>query len=224
MASYCIGDLSRREILKMCAVLAGAGVLSSGKLAWAEALLRRTPSQVLGPFYPVTDIWTKSTDLTRPRNASSRASGQLLHVTGRVLKLSGEPVRNAQIEVWQANTYGRYRHPSDNNPAPLDPNFDGAAVLTTNPEGRYGFTTIKPGAYPAGPNMIRPPHIHFQITGREDRLVTQMYFENEPHNDTDRLLNGAARKELLIAKLLPPSPGLEPDSKLAMFDIVLFRG
>jgi protocatechuate 3,4-dioxygenase, beta subunit len=213
MASYCIGDLSRREILRMTATLASVGILSSAELAWAEALLR-TPGQSAGPFYPVTKIWSKSTDLTTPRGASGRASGQLLHVTGRVLNLSGEPVRNAQIEVWQANTYGRYRHP----------NFDGAAVLTTNAEGRYAFTTIKPGPYPAGPNMIRPPHIHFQITGREDRLVTQMYFENEPHNATDRLLNSAERKELLIAKLLPPPPGLEPESKLARFDIVLFRG
>jgi len=224
MASYCIGDLSRREILKMSAAVAGMGILASARLAWAEALLRRTPAQILGPFYPVTKIWAKTADLTRPREASGRASGQVLHVTGRVLNLAGEPVRDARIEVWQANTYGRYRHPSDSNPAPLDPNFDGAAVLGTDAEGRYGFKTIKPGAYPAGPNMVRPPHIHFQVTGREDKLVTQMYFENEPYNATDRLLNSAERKELLVAKLLPPPPELEPDSKLATFDIVLLRG
>jgi len=224
MARYGVGDLSRREILKMSAVLAGAGTLVSAKLAWAETVLRRTPGQILGPFYPVTKIWAKTADLTRPRGASGQASGQALHVTGRVLNLSGEPVRDAQIEVWQANSHGRYRHPSDNNPAPLDPNFDGAAVLGTDAEGRYGFKTIKPGAYPAGPNTMRPPHIHFQVTGREDRLVTQMYFENEPYNETDRLLNSAERKELLIAKLLPPSPELEPDSQLTTFDIVLFRG
>ena len=224
MASYCIGDLSRREILRMAATLGGAGMLFSAKLAAAEALFRRTPAQILGPFYPVTKVWAKTADLTRPRDASGRASGQVLHVTGRVLSLSGEPVRNAQIEVWQANSHGRYRHPSDSNPAPLDPNFDGAAVLGTDAEGRYGFTTIKPGAYPAGPNTVRPPHIHFQVTGREDRLVTQMYFENEPYNDTDRLLNSAERKELLVVRLLPPPPEQEPDSKLATFDIVLFRG
>ena len=224
MASYCIGDLSRREILKMSAAVAGMGILASARLAWAEALLRRTPAQILGPFYPVTKIWAKTADLTRPREASGRASGQVLHVTGRVLNLAGEPVRDARIEVWQANTYGRYRHPSDSNPAPLDPNFDGAAVLGTDAEGRYGFKTIKPGAYPAGPNMVRPPHIHFQVTGREDKLVTQMYFENEPYNATDRLLNSAERKELLVAKLLPLPPELEPDSKLATFDIVLLRG
>jgi protocatechuate 3,4-dioxygenase beta subunit len=205
-------------------VLAGAGTLSPAWLAWAESQLRRTPGQVRGPFYPVTNIWTRNLDLTRPRDASGRASGQVLNVTGRVLNVAGEPVRGAQVEIWQANAYGRYRHAGDNNPAPLDPNFDGAAVLITDADGRYAFKTIKPGAYPAGPNMMRPPHIHFQVTGREDRLVTQMYFEKEPLNDTDRLLNGAERKELLIAKLLPPPADLEPESKLVMFDIVVFRG
>jgi protocatechuate 3,4-dioxygenase beta subunit len=69
----------------------------------------------------------------------------VLNVTGRVLNLSGEPVRNARIEVWQANAHGRYSHPSDTNPVPLDPNFDGSAVLTTDQDGRYRFKTIKPG-------------------------------------------------------------------------------
>ena len=130
MGSYCIGDLSRREILRMSAVLAGAGTLSPAWLAWAESQLRRTPGQVRGPFYPGTNIWTRNLDLTRPRDASGRASGQVLNVTGRVLNVAGEPVRGAQVEIWQANAYGRYRHPGDNNPAPLDPNFDGAAVYT----------------------------------------------------------------------------------------------
>jgi protocatechuate 3,4-dioxygenase beta subunit len=143
---------------------------------------------------------------------------------GRGLNLSGEPVRNAKVEVWQANTYGRYTHPSDPNPAPLDPNFDGAAVLTTDSEGRYRFKTIKPAAYPAGPNMMRPAHIHFQVTGRQNRLVTQMYFENDPYNAADPFLNSAARKELLVTKLLASPPEFEPDSKMVVFAIVVYKG
>jgi protocatechuate 3,4-dioxygenase beta subunit len=144
---------------------------------------------------------------------------------GQVLSLAGEPVRNAKVEVWQANTYGRYTHPSDPNPAPLDPNFEGSAVLTTDSEGRYQFKTIKPGAYPAGPNRMRPAHIHFQVTGRQDRLVTQMYFEDDPY--TEPSLNKIAeteRRALLIKKLLDPSPGFEPDSKMVTFDMVLYKG
>src|SRR2546421_644234 len=74
MGSFCTGDPSRREILRMSAVLAGAGTLSPAWLAWAESQLRRTPGQVRGPFYPVTNIWTRNLDLTRPRDASGRAS------------------------------------------------------------------------------------------------------------------------------------------------------
>jgi protocatechuate 3,4-dioxygenase, beta subunit len=223
MATYSIGDLDRRDILKMSAVLAGTGAVFSTKIAGAETTLQRTPGQILGPFYPLGEL-PQSSDLTRVPGRSGRAEGQVLNVMGRVLNLSGEPVRNAKIEVWQANTYGRYTHPSDTNPAPLDPNFEGAAILTTDEEGRYRFKTVKPAAYPAGPNLTRPAHIHFQVTGRQDRLVTQMYFENDPYNKTDPFLNSAVAKELLIAKLLAPSPEFEPDSKMAIFDIVVYKG
>ena len=223
MAVYSISDLSRREILKMSAVVAGAAVAFSTKLASAAAALARTPPQILGPFYPLKEF-AQNSDLTRIPGRSGRAAGQVLNVMGRVLNLEGEPVRNAKVEVWQANSYGRYTHPSDINPAPLDPNFEGSAVLTTDSEGRYRFKTIKPAAYPAGPNLIRPAHIHFQVSGSQDRLVTQMYFENDPHNDKDPFLNSAGRTDLLIAKLLDPTPEFEPDSKMAIFDIVLFKG
>jgi protocatechuate 3,4-dioxygenase beta subunit len=143
---------------------------------------------------------------------------------GKVLNLAGEPVRNAKVEVWQANAHGRYTHPSDSNPAPLDSNFDGSAVFVADAEGRYRFTTIKPAAYPAGPNSMRPAHIHFQVTGKQDRLVTQMYFAGDPYNATDPFLNSAGRKELLITKVLDPTPDLEAGSKLVMFDIVLQKG
>jgi protocatechuate 3,4-dioxygenase beta subunit len=102
----------------------------------------------------------------------------VINVMGRVLNVLGQPVRDAKVEIWQANAHCRYTHPSDPNPAPLDPNFDGSAVLTT--EGRYHFKTIKPAAYPAGPNRMRPAHINFQVTaGRQDKILTQMYFEGD---------------------------------------------
>src|SRR5882724_8949643 len=98
-------------------------------------------------------------------------------------------------------------------PSPLDPSFEGSAVLTTDSEGRYRFKTIKPAAYPAGPNRMRPAHIHFQVSGRQDKIVTQMYFEGDPHNKTDPFLNSVGetgRQELLVKKLLDPSPDFEP--------------
>jgi len=223
MAIYSIGDLDRREILKISAVLAGSGTVVSTKVAAGETTLQRTPGQILGPFYPLKEL-SQDSDLTRIPGRSGRAQGQVINVMGRVLNLSGEPVRNATVEVWQANSYGRYTHPSDPNPAPLDPNFDGSALLTTDSEGRYRFKTIKPAAYPAGPNLIRPSHIHFQVSGRQDRLVTQMYFEGDVYNSTDPFLNTVAAKDLLVKQLLDPSPEFEPDSKMVIFDMVLYKG
>jgi protocatechuate 3,4-dioxygenase, beta subunit len=223
MAIYSVDDLSRREILKMSAVLASSAIVLSTAPAAGAAALQRTPGQILGPFYPLKEL-PRSADLTSVPGRTGRAAGQVLNVMGRVLNLAGEPVRDATVEVWQANSYGRYTHPSDTNPAQLDPNFDGSAVLVTDTQGRYRFKTIKPAAYPAGPDLIRPAHIHFQVSGRQDRLVTQMYFENDPYNDKDPFLNSAGRKQLLITKLLDPSPEFEPDSKMATFDIVVYNG
>jgi len=143
MGTYRINDFSRREIAKMSAALLCASVVPSRLIA-AEKLFR-TPGQILGPFYPLKEL-PQTSDLTRVPGRAGRATGQVLNVMGRVLNLAGEPVRNAKIEIWQANTYGRYSHPSDTNPAPLDPNFDGSAVLATDSEGRYRFKTIKPAA------------------------------------------------------------------------------
>src|SRR5215203_5757671 len=174
MATYSVGQLTRREIMRMSAALAGTGVFLSGSAAFAQQILRRTPNQILGPFYPLGSL-DQNADLTRVPGRPGRAEGQVLNVMGRLLNLKGEPVRHAKVEIWQANTHGRYTHPSDTNPAPLDPNFEGFAVLTTDAEGRYRFKTIKPGAYPAGSGLMRPPHIHFEATGQINRLVTQMY-------------------------------------------------
>jgi|SRR5438067_1739717 len=111
MATYSIRDLGRREILIMSAVLAGARVPLSPKLAAAEATLQRTPDQILGPFYPLSEL-PQTSDLTRVSGRSGRAEGQVLNVIGRVLNLAGEPVRNAKVEVWQANAYGATRIPA----------------------------------------------------------------------------------------------------------------
>ena len=225
METYLIENLARREVLMMSAVLAGAGTVFPPH-ALADVALQRTPDQILGPFYPLKEL-PEISDLTKLPGRSGRAEGQVINVMGRVLNLAGEPVRSAKVEVWQANTHGRYTHPSDPNPAPLDPNFEGSAVLTTDQEGRYRFKTIKPAAYPAGPNRMRPAHIHFQVSGKQDKIVTQMYFDDDPNNKTDPFLNsvgGPERQELLVKKLLAPPPDFEPDSKLVIFDLVLYKG
>src|ERR1041385_3479869 len=117
MATYSISELGRREILMMSAVTASFGLFGWRTVARAETELQRTPGQILGPFYPLSEM-PQTTDLTRMPGRSGRAEGQILNVMGKVLNLAGEPVRNGRVEVWQANSHGRYSHPSDPNPAP----------------------------------------------------------------------------------------------------------
>jgi protocatechuate 3,4-dioxygenase, beta subunit len=133
--------------------------------------------------------------------------GERIIVTGRVLDDDGRPVRNALLEIWQANAAGRYLHEVDQHPAPLDPNFTGAGRTLTDDEGRYRFVTVKPGAYPwkNHPNAWRPAHIHFSVFGRSftQRLVTQMYFPGDPLFPYDPIFNSvrdAKARELLIAR------------------------
>src|ERR1700730_5221428 len=218
-------NVLRRDLLKIAAAFAAMGAMSPVKLAVAQSSLRRTPDQILGPFYPAMKAADLSGDLTRVPGRTGRAEGQVLNVVGRVLNIKGEPVRGAKLEVWQANAHGRYVHPADTNPAPLDPNFEGFAVLKTDSEGRYRFKTVKPGAYPT-PVGMRPPHIHFRLSGREDELVTQLYFDGEPLNEHDRFLQSApeASRSMLIAKLMLPTSEIEPDSRLAVFGIGARKG
>jgi protocatechuate 3,4-dioxygenase beta subunit len=114
-------------------------------------------------------------------------------VTGRVFDTEGKPLRGTLVEIWQANSAGRYRHSRDRWPAPLDPNFSGAGRCVTDDEGRYTFTTIKPGPYPWGNHYTawRPAHIHFSLMGRAftQRLVTQMYFPGDPFFPYDPIFN-----------------------------------
>jgi protocatechuate 3,4-dioxygenase beta subunit len=102
-------------------------------------------------------------------------------------------VRNSLIEIWQANAGGRYRHNLDRWPSPVDPNFTGVGRALTDDEGRYEFTTIKPGAYPwkNHHNAWRPAHIHFSVFGSAftQRLVTQMYFPDDPLFGQDPVFN-----------------------------------
>ena len=121
-------------------------------------------------------------DLTRP--GVGEALGQRIIVSGRVLDEDRRPVPNTVIEIWQANAAGRYIHPRDQWDAPLDPNFTGAGRVVTDAEGRYRFTTVRPGAYPwkNHHNAWRPAHIHLSLLGPAfaTRLVTQFYFPDDP--------------------------------------------
>jgi protocatechuate 3,4-dioxygenase beta subunit len=153
--------------------------------------LPETLSELTGPVYGEDDVAETDSDLTK--QFDGEPLGERIVVTGRVLDGEGRPVRSTLVEVWQANSAGRYAHDVDQHPAPLDPNFGGAGRAITDDDGFYRFTTIKPGAYPwkNHPNAWRPAHIHFSVFGRAftNRLVTQMYFPGDPLFDADPIFN-----------------------------------
>jgi protocatechuate 3,4-dioxygenase beta subunit len=182
----------------------------------------RTPDQILGPYFPTGHTPIPQADLTSFKGAEGHAQGEIIEVTGRVLNRDGDPVRGVSVTIWQANTFGRYVHVNDPNPAPLDPHFVGCVGIRSDDDGVYRIKTVKPGAYPAGPDWMRPPHIHFEVHGRFERLITQMYFPDEPLNVRDRLLNAALRPDLLIATCLSQQD--PPGRRVLNFDIVLSRG
>ncbi|HEY1570996.1 MAG TPA: protocatechuate 3,4-dioxygenase subunit beta [Pseudonocardiaceae bacterium] len=148
-------------------------------------------TETTAPVFGEDRIGPTDGDLTR--QFPQEPIGQRIIVHGHVLESDGRPVPHTLVEIWQANACGRYRHVVDNWPAPLDPNFGGGGRALTDADGRYTFTTIRPGAYPWGnhDNAWRPAHIHFSVFGRAftQRLVTQMYFPDDPLLPLDPIFN-----------------------------------
>ncbi|MBM3523515.1 MAG: protocatechuate 3,4-dioxygenase subunit beta [Alphaproteobacteria bacterium] len=150
-----------------------------------------TLSELTGPVYGHASVRPEDADLTR--QAKGEPQGERIIVAGRVLDEDDRPVPDTLIEIWQCNAAGRYIHVADQHPAPIDPNFFGAGRVVTDAEGRYAITTVKPGAYPwrNHSNAWRPAHIHFSLFGPSflSRVVTQMYFPNDPLLPFDPILN-----------------------------------
>jgi protocatechuate 3,4-dioxygenase beta subunit len=144
--------------------------------------VRHTLSETTGPLFGADDVSPLDHDLTRQHEGEPQ--GQRIIVTGRVFEADGRPIPRTLVEVWQANAAGRYAHPEDQHEAPLDPHFSGGGRCLTDSKGVYRFVTIRPGCYPwqNHRNAWRPAHIHFSLFGTAavSRLVTQMYFPDDP--------------------------------------------
>jgi protocatechuate 3,4-dioxygenase alpha subunit len=164
------------------------------------AKFEETPSQTVGPFFHFGLNRPEWSDLT-----AAGTKGEKIVLEGRVLDGDGAPVVDALLEIWQANAEGKYDHPEDRQEKPLDPNFRGFGRAATDAEGRYRFTTIRPGRVPGRGNALQAPHIDVTIFARGllNRLVTRVYFEGEALNETDPVLSSIddpAMRKTLIAK------------------------
>jgi protocatechuate 3,4-dioxygenase beta subunit len=189
--------------------------------------LTQSLSELTGPVYGHDEIQPLDNDLTKNSVKTGEPLGERIIVTGQLLDDRGKPIRNALIEIWQANSAGRYMHKVDQHDAPLDPNFHGTGRVFTDGQGRYRFLTIRPGAYPwpNHKNAWRPNHIHFSYFGPAfaTRLITQMYFPGDPLLAFDPIFHAVpdehARNRLIAVFYLDIT---EPDYALGYrFDVAL---
>ncbi|MDA1075546.1 MAG: protocatechuate 3,4-dioxygenase [Proteobacteria bacterium] len=220
--------MTRREVTRKLGLAVGIGLVgvpyarAAAQVA-AEAAAQ-TPPQVEGPFHPIHKQADTDLDLVMIKGHQKSATGEVIGVQGRVVDTNGRPLAGVEVDVWQANHHGRYSHTGDPNPAPLDPDFQGQGIVTSDSNGRYAIRTIKPGAYPLiflGEDGWRCRHIHFKLSGTGvNSLTTQMYFEGDPLIAQDMEIAKAPRelRSLLIASASPdPTSGVP----IYTFDIVL---
>jgi protocatechuate 3,4-dioxygenase, beta subunit len=222
-----VADIYNREDRKAQPPSLFPAYVSTMKRAPFQLPIRipQTITETTGP----SDCWD---DLMGPAMAdmtkqhTGEPIGQRIIVTGRVLDENGRAVPNTVIEIWQANACGRYIHAHDNWPAPVDPNFTGIGRVVSNAQGRYRYVTVRPGAYPWGNhhNAWRPSHIHLSVLGPAfaTRLVTQMYFPDDPLIPLDPIANSVPMpyRDRMVARF--DIQTTEPSFALGyLFDIVL---
>jgi protocatechuate 3,4-dioxygenase beta subunit len=210
------GSFSRRHFLGGGLALGAAALLPAH--VFAEELAR-TPRLTEGPFYPRRLPLDTDNDLIIINKSLTPAVGEITHLTGRVLSLSGEPINNAVVEIWQCDAKGIYI--AQGNARGADVHFQGFGRFTTNTKGEYRFRTIKPVPY-AG----RTPHIHFKVKkGDRELLTTQLFIAGHPQNARDGVLRGVRDpldRELVLVDFKPVK-GSKVGELSAQFDIVLGR-
>lgn len=165
--------------------------------------LGSTPSQTVGPYLSIVLPWADG------ETVADATAGEPVTLVGRLTDGAGEPVPDGLIEVWQADPDGRFDHPDDPRGAVRRPGFRGFGRCPTDADGGFRFETVRPGALPDGDGGTEAPHLDVSVFARGmlHRLVTRIYFPDEPGNAADPVLASlpAADRSLLVAA--PDGPG-----------------
>jgi protocatechuate 3,4-dioxygenase beta subunit len=186
--------------------------------AFAEQLVL-TPRQTEGPFYPDHLPLDTDNDLIVINDSLTPSVGEITYVSGRILGPTGEPIRNAVVEIWQCDNSGAYLHSRTGNADKRDKNFQGFGRFITGSSGEYLFRTIKPVPYPG-----RTPHIHYavKLKGR-DKWTTQLYIKGHSGNEKDGIWKGIKDEQQRDAVTVDFAPlaGAKAGELAAKFDIVM---
>jgi protocatechuate 3,4-dioxygenase beta subunit len=188
--------------------------------AWSFAdELTKTPAQTEGPFYPDKLPLDTDNDLLIVNNGMTAAVGTVSWLSGRVLDLHGNPIRNALVEIWQCDNNGAYIHTKSDNGGKRDGNFQGFGRFLTGSTGEYLFRTIKPVPYPG-----RAPHIHVKIKMKgKDELTSQIYVKGDPGNPKDGIWKnlGSDKMKAACTAAFDPIKGSKIGELAARCDLVL---
>jgi protocatechuate 3,4-dioxygenase, beta subunit len=211
-------SVDRRRFLQTCTLSAAAFAIPG---AFAQSLVE-TATTTEGPFYPDKMPLDTDNDLVILNDSVSPSVGQVTYLEGRVLTAAGEPIRNAFVEIWQADNTGSYVHTGGRQPSGYDKNFQGYGRFLTNSEGQYFFRTIKPIDYTLM-NIFRAPHIHFAISRSGRRVfTTQMLVAGHPANARDSVIQRLDKKALQTLLVdFKPMPGSKIGELSATFEMVL---
>ncbi len=190
---------------------------------FAQALTE-TATTTDGPYYPDKLPLDTDNDLLIINDGITPAVGEIAHLTGRLLGNNGTPIRNALIEIWQADVHGSYIH-TEGRADDVDGNFQGYGRFLTDVDGRYYFRTIKPVSYTLQ-GQFRAPHIHVAVSRGGQRLMaTQAMVADHEDNAGDliveRIRDPAALASLMVEYV--PLPGSTLGELTGNFDIVLGR-
>jgi protocatechuate 3,4-dioxygenase beta subunit len=210
---------NRRTFCRSLA-LGGAAFLSPGVFAQT---LKETARLGEGPFYPDKMPLDTDNDLLILNNSITPAVGQITYLTGRLLSGSGEPVRNAFIEIWQVDNKGSYIHKDGANTGGRDRNFQGYGRFLTDSTGQYYFRTIKPIPYTLQ-GQFRAAHVHFAISKNGKRIyTTQMHIKGHEANARDFILNGIRDPRALESVLadFKPLEGSKIGELRANWDVIM---
>jgi protocatechuate 3,4-dioxygenase beta subunit len=212
---------NRTDRRKFLAHIGAAGLTSAFMTvpgAFAQALVT-TPQQTEGPYYPVTLPLDTDNDLLLINNTITPAIGRIAYLSGKILDSGGSPVRYAHVEIWHADNTGAYIHPSSMGYAGRDRNFQGFGRFLTSSSGEYLFRTIVPGLYTG-----RTRHIHMKVkvSGQSD-FTTQVYFEGEPMNAMDGVLQGIRNSQQRNSVIVPFNAvaGSRVNALAGVFNVVL---
>ncbi|MBT8490096.1 MAG: protocatechuate 3,4-dioxygenase subunit alpha [Deltaproteobacteria bacterium] len=167
-------------------------------------MMIQSPSQTVGPYF-AQGLLREGDQVFTNLLVSGNTEGERIRVAGCVLDAEGRPIEDAMIEIWQANSHGRYNHPLDEQDKPLDPEFMGHGRASTDIKGNYWFETIKPGSVPGPDNKAQAPHINVIVFARGmlSHAFTRIYFEDEAANQKDPVLmsiENPAHRNTLVAR------------------------